>query len=115
MHAILVHFGPFRRPFRRHVPKTGYLVFGKKLLPNSGGAHFGGMSQKRGIMFSENKVGHFWGMRATALFIVAFVCIKLHPRIIVGGIGVVTLCFLPPGNRMRGGKRHLSAQREYHG
>jgi hypothetical protein len=84
-------FANFRGcPFRRHVLKTGYLVFRKQGWPFLGGCD------------------------ATALFIVAFICIKLHPRIIVCGVVVVTLCFLPPGNRMRGGKRHLSAQREYH-
>lgn len=77
--------------FLRNVPKTGYLVFGKQLWLFSGGA--------------------------IALFIVAFIRIKLHPRIIVcGAVVVVTvLGVLPSGNCMRCCKRHLSAQREYHG
>ena len=61
MHAFWPHFGPFLK----HVPKTGYLVFRKKLLLISGGVHFGGMSQKRGFLFSENKVGAFWGVHCT--------------------------------------------------
>ena len=44
------------------VPKTGFLVFGKKVLVFLGDAMARGMSPKRGFLFPEKRFWHFGDM-----------------------------------------------------
>jgi len=48
------------------VPKTGFLVFGKKVSAFLGGATARGMSSKRGFLFSEKRFWCFWGVQRRA-------------------------------------------------